>query len=106
MIDEDVSSAIKEIQDAASERILIMTKQWGANVHFMRLWVKYLDALEVSKQKNGVESIWGVKMRKNKKRKEQRGIRKNKMEYEKNEIMKKKIREWEKKKKEWGSSDD
>ena len=54
MTDEDVLSAMKEIQDAASERILIMTKQWGANVHFMRLWIKYLDFLEVSKKWNSV----------------------------------------------------
>ena len=54
MTDEDILSAMKEIQDAASERILIMTKQWGANVHFMRLWIKYLDVLEVSKKWNAV----------------------------------------------------
>ena len=65
MIDEDVLSAIKEIQDAASERILIMTKQWGANVHFMRLWVKYLDVLEVSKQ-----ILWGPVNVRNKDEKE------------------------------------
>ena len=47
---EEILLRIKEIEEAASERILIMTKQWGANVHFMRLWIKYLDVLEVGEE--------------------------------------------------------
>jgi hypothetical protein len=54
VISEEILSRIKEIEEAASERILIMTKQWGANVHFMRLWIKYLDVLEVREEENGV----------------------------------------------------
>lgn len=48
---EEILLRIKEIEEAASERILIMTKQWGANVHFMRLWIKYLDVLEVREKR-------------------------------------------------------
>ena len=57
MMIEEVSLRIKEIEEAASERILIMTKQWGANVHFMRLWIKYLDVLEVREIENGMRYI-------------------------------------------------